>query len=115
MIDYESGTSFHETFELRIMPSNLFRNGMFVEVIPWTGNIFNITKIRSVIHDEFEGSSETKYHKLKHLTQEQQDFIRDNLAKHYIRHRGFMLLTEGMFKLEEDITKYGLRDHNEGY
>ncbi len=107
-IDYDTGTTFYERFELSIQPSDLFPRGLTVILIPWQGNCFNITHITSYDAE----SNETKYYKLDRLTEDQKKFIKETAAKHYIRHRQFMLLTEGDFALEKDVTKYWLRqDH----
>jgi hypothetical protein len=103
-IDYETGTTFYERFDLKIQPSDLFPRGLDVEIVPWSRNCFNITKITSYNAE----SGETRYYKLNTLTDEQQKFIRDVLAKHYIRHRQFMQLTEGDFAIQEDVSKYWL-------
>lgn len=100
-----------EKFEFKIDPSELFPNGLYIETIPWVNGIFNITKVYSVKRptEEEPLGGEKVYVQLKFLSREQQDFIRDNLAKHYIQHRKNMLCTEGYFKLEEDVTKYFLK------
>jgi hypothetical protein len=109
-IDYETGTSFYGRFELTIQASELFPVQLKLEVIPWQGNCFNITKITS--YEPIE--NKTSYYELDRLTEAQQKFIRDVLSKHYIRHRKFMLLTEGDFALEEDTLKYWLRMEKNG-
>jgi len=109
-IDYETGTTFYERFELTIQPSDLFPRGLNVEMVPWQGNCFNITKITS--YDAYDGK--TRYYKLNTLRDEQQKFIRDVVAKHYVRHRKFMQLTEGFFAIEEDVSKYWLHVNHLG-
>jgi hypothetical protein len=103
-IDYETGTTFYNRFDLKIQPSDLFPRGLDVEIIPWSGNCFNITKLTSYDASECR----TTYYKLNTLTEKQQVFIRDVIVKHYIRHRKFMQLTDGDFALEEDVLKYWL-------
>ncbi len=106
-IDYDTGTTFYERFELGVQPSELFPRGLKVEIIPWQGNCFNITSITSYDAE----SNKTTYYKLNMLREEQKKFIKETAAKHYIRHRQFMLLTEGDFALEKDVSKYWLHEH----
>jgi len=107
-IDYDTGTTFYERFEFKIQPSALFPEGLYIELIPWSGNWFNLIRI-SLYRDNTE-----RHLTLDELTEPQKKFIRDNIAKHYVRHRQFSQNVKGDFAIEENTSKYWLHMHQLG-